>query len=112
MNVPTASPGKRGYDVVTIVTVTGAGPVSRAGGISRQWRPSGDVSRRRYIVQCVPTTASMTIRRVVVCEAQVPFVRGGAEYQVRSLIDALRERGLETELVAVPFKWYPKAELL
>ncbi|MGE0449443.1 MAG: glycosyltransferase family 4 protein [Vicinamibacterales bacterium] len=54
----------------------------------------------------------MSIRRVVVCEAQVPFIRGGAEYQVRSLISALRDRGVETELVAVPFKWYPAEELL
>jgi glycosyltransferase involved in cell wall biosynthesis len=54
----------------------------------------------------------MAIRRVVVCEAQVPFIRGGAEYQVRSLIDALRARGVETELVSVPFKWYPTGELL
>jgi glycosyltransferase involved in cell wall biosynthesis len=54
----------------------------------------------------------MSIRRIVVCEAQVPFVRGGAEYLVRSLIDALRERGYEAELVSVPFKWYPKRELM
>jgi glycosyltransferase involved in cell wall biosynthesis len=31
---------------------------------------------------------------------------------VRSLIAALRERGVETELVSVPFKWYPADELL
>lgn len=54
----------------------------------------------------------MSIRRIVVCEAQVPFVRGGAEYLVRSLIGALHQRGHEAELVSVPFKWYPKDELL
>ena len=54
----------------------------------------------------------MSIRRVVVCEAQVPFIRGGAEYQVRSLVAALRDRGIDTELVSVPFKWYPTDELL
>lgn len=57
-------------------------------------------------------TLLMSIRRVVVCEAQVPFIRGGAEYQVRSLVAALRDRGVETELVSVPFKWYPTGELL
>ena len=54
----------------------------------------------------------MAIRRVVVCEAQVPFVRGGAESHVRALVEQLRQRGYETELVSVPFKWYPKSELL
>jgi glycosyltransferase involved in cell wall biosynthesis len=54
----------------------------------------------------------MTIRRVVVCEAQVPFVHGGAEYLVRGLVDALRRHEFDAELVSVPFKWYPKRELL
>jgi len=54
----------------------------------------------------------MTIQRIVVCEAQVPFVRGGAEYLVRSLVTALRERGYDTELISLPFKWYPTDELL
>src|SRR5262245_4903709 len=54
----------------------------------------------------------MSIQRIVVCEAQVPFVRGGAEYLVRTLVAALNERGFEAELVSLPFKWYPKDELL
>lgn len=54
----------------------------------------------------------MSIRRVIVCEAQVPFVSGGAEIQARELVRALRERGYEAERVAVPFKWYPKSEIL
>jgi glycosyltransferase involved in cell wall biosynthesis len=54
----------------------------------------------------------MTIQRIVVCEAQVPFVRGGAEYLVRTLVAQLREHGYETELVSLPFKWYPSQELL
>jgi glycosyltransferase involved in cell wall biosynthesis len=49
---------------------------------------------------------------ILVCEAQVPFVHGGAEVHVRQLVDQLRQRGYETELVSVPFKWYPKAEIL
>lgn len=54
----------------------------------------------------------MGIQRIVVCEAQVPFVRGGAEYLVRSLVSELQRRGFSAELVSIPFKWYPKEELL
>jgi glycosyltransferase involved in cell wall biosynthesis len=49
---------------------------------------------------------------IIVCEAQVPFVHGGAEYHVRELVRQLRAHGFDTELVAVPFKWYPKGEIL
>jgi glycosyltransferase involved in cell wall biosynthesis len=51
-------------------------------------------------------------RTVLVCEAQVPFVRGGAELLVRGLVDELTRRGYRAERVSVPFKWYPKEELL
>lgn len=54
----------------------------------------------------------MPIRTIVVCEAQVPFVEGGAEYHVRELVKQLRAHGYRTELVSVPFKWYPKTEIL
>jgi glycosyltransferase involved in cell wall biosynthesis len=53
----------------------------------------------------------MLPRRILVCEAQVPFVRGGAESLVRELVGQLRERGFDSELVSVPFKWYPRDEL-
>jgi glycosyltransferase involved in cell wall biosynthesis len=52
------------------------------------------------------------IRRIVVAEAQVPFVRGGAELHVEALIDQLRDRGYEVEKVALPFRSQPKSELL
>jgi glycosyltransferase involved in cell wall biosynthesis len=51
-------------------------------------------------------------RTVLVCEAQVPFVHGGAELLVRGLVDQLTRRGYRAERVSVPFKWYPKDELL
>jgi hypothetical protein len=54
----------------------------------------------------------MAVRTVLVCETQVPFVRGGAELLVQQLVAALRRRGFETDRVSVPFKWYPKDELL
>ena len=50
--------------------------------------------------------------RVAVCLAQVPFVRGGAELLSERLVEELRERGHEAELVTVPFKWYPGERVL
>ena len=54
----------------------------------------------------------MRVRTILVCEAQVPFVHGGAEVHVRELTRELRARGYDAELVSVPFKWYPKEEIL
>jgi glycosyltransferase involved in cell wall biosynthesis len=51
-------------------------------------------------------------KTVLVCEAQVPFVHGGAELHVRGLVAELNRRGYRAEKVSVPFKWYPKGELL
>ncbi|MFO7300891.1 MAG: glycosyltransferase family 4 protein [Acidobacteriota bacterium] len=50
-------------------------------------------------------------RRILVCEAQVPFIRGGAESLVRELVAQLRLHGYDADLVSVPFKWYPLEEL-
>jgi glycosyltransferase involved in cell wall biosynthesis len=52
------------------------------------------------------------MKTVLVCEAQVPFVHGGAELHVRGLVAQLRVLGYRAEVVSVPFKWYPKDELL
>ena len=54
----------------------------------------------------------MAVRTVLVCETQVPLVRGGAELLVRQLVDELRRRGFDADRVSIPFKWYPKDELL
>ncbi|MGE3841498.1 MAG: glycosyltransferase family 4 protein [Vicinamibacterales bacterium] len=54
----------------------------------------------------------MAVKTIVVCEAQVPFVEGGAEFHVRELVRHLREAGFEAERVSLPFKWYPKSEIL
>ena len=42
----------------------------------------------------------------------MPFVHGGAEVHVRELVRQLTARGFLAELVSVPFKWYPKEEIL
>jgi hypothetical protein len=54
----------------------------------------------------------MATRSIVVCEAQVPFVHGGAELHVRQLVAQLRLHGYRAERVSIPFKWYPKDRLL
>jgi glycosyltransferase involved in cell wall biosynthesis len=50
--------------------------------------------------------------RILILEAQVPFVHGGAEILVRQLAGALAARGHDAEIVSVPFTDYPKEELL
>jgi glycosyltransferase involved in cell wall biosynthesis len=52
-----------------------------------------------------------SVRTVLVCEAQVPFVYGGAERHVRALVNQLRCHGYRAKKVSIPFKSYPKAEL-
>jgi glycosyltransferase involved in cell wall biosynthesis len=52
------------------------------------------------------------VRTILVCESQVPFVQGGAEFHVSELVRQLREHGFTTETVRLPFKWYPKSEIL
>lgn len=54
----------------------------------------------------------MGVQTVLVCETQVPLVRGGAELLVRQLVAELRQRGIATDRVSLPFKWYPKEEIL
>jgi glycosyltransferase involved in cell wall biosynthesis len=50
--------------------------------------------------------------RIAVCRPQVPFARGGAEIFTDRLVDELRARGHEADVVSVPFKWYPGARVL
>src|SRR4051794_16963822 len=50
--------------------------------------------------------------RIAVCAPQVPFARGGAEIFADDLVGELRERGHETDLVTIPYKWYPGERVL
>src|SRR5215813_14436254 len=50
--------------------------------------------------------------RIAVCAPQVPFARGGAEIFADDLVGELRERGHESDLVTVPYKWYPGERVL
>jgi glycosyltransferase involved in cell wall biosynthesis len=53
-----------------------------------------------------------SVRTIGICAAQVPFSYGGAE----NLNDALRielgKKGYEVDLIAIPFKWYPKQQIV
>lgn len=53
----------------------------------------------------------MSISRILVLEAQTPFVHGGAEILVRQLTGALRDRGYDADIVSIPFRDYPRDEL-
>jgi glycosyltransferase involved in cell wall biosynthesis len=49
----------------------------------------------------------MSSKRILICTAQVPFVRGGAEYLVEGLRDALQARGHQADIIALPYQWSP-----
>jgi glycosyltransferase involved in cell wall biosynthesis len=46
-------------------------------------------------------------KRILVCTAQVPFTRGGAELLAEGLTDALRAHGHTAEIVGLPYVWQP-----
>lgn len=50
--------------------------------------------------------------RIAVCTAQVPFVSGGAERHAAGLVRELGKAGHEVELVQLPWKWYPRRQIL
>ena len=52
------------------------------------------------------------IRNILIATTQVPFTRGGAELHIEGLRRALIENGYNAEVVALPFKWYPPAEIM
>lgn len=50
--------------------------------------------------------------KVLVATTQVPFIRGGAETHAENLVAALRTAGVEAEIAAIPFKWYPARKII
>jgi glycosyltransferase involved in cell wall biosynthesis len=50
--------------------------------------------------------------RIAVCSPQVPFSHGGAEVLAETLVQELRARDHDADLVTVPFKWYPRTQVL
>ena len=53
----------------------------------------------------------MKEKRIAVLNSQVPFVYGGAEILVNDLVKQLRLRNFKTDVISIPFKWYPTYEL-
>lgn len=49
--------------------------------------------------------------RILVCNAQVPFARGGAETLVEALAGELARRGFTVDTVALPFAWNPRSQI-
>jgi glycosyltransferase involved in cell wall biosynthesis len=49
--------------------------------------------------------------RIAIASVQVPFVEGGAESLTRGLATALRARGLQVDVVTMPFRFLPAAEV-
>jgi glycosyltransferase involved in cell wall biosynthesis len=49
--------------------------------------------------------------RIVVATVQVPFIAGGAESLAQGLTDALRAAGHPTEIVTLPFRFFPPDEV-
>ena len=54
----------------------------------------------------------MSAERICICDAQVPFVRGGAEMLRDSLRDELTRRGFEVDIVTMPYHWPTRVDVL
>ena len=75
-----------------------------------------DLSQPPCAVRCDALRAQvqpdLPMKRIIICAAQVPFERGGAEALVEGLRRHLVSRGHSVDVVSLPFKWYPPARLL
>lgn len=49
--------------------------------------------------------------RVAVATVQVPFIAGGAELHAQGLVAALRTAGHHTDLITLPFRFFPDVEV-
>lgn len=51
-------------------------------------------------------------KRILLCFPQVPFERGGTEFLVGSLHEELVKRNFIVDVIAIPFQWIPKKEII
>lgn len=51
-------------------------------------------------------------KRIAICGAQIPFNYGGAEILIDELNRQLNLRDFQSEIINIPFKWYPKEQLI
>lgn len=54
----------------------------------------------------------MRKKTVLILNAQMPFIHGGAELLVDLLKDNFVRRDYKTDIVALPFRWFPKSNVL
>lgn len=54
----------------------------------------------------------MKDKKIVICNAQIPFSYGGAEIMVENLQKELKKREFDVETVLLPYRWYPPEKLL
>ena len=59
-----------------------------------------------------PSGSDRDVRTIAICAAQVPFSYGGAENLNDALRAQLGQRGYEVDQIAIPFKWYPKGQIV
>lgn len=51
-------------------------------------------------------------KRICIGTVQIPFQWGGAEILADTLLRQLKKRDYQVEIVRIPFKWYPKEEII
>nr|MBC7244965.1 glycosyltransferase family 4 protein [Chloroflexota bacterium] len=52
------------------------------------------------------------MKNIIICTSQVPLRHGGTEVLVQCLRQALHKRGFRVDVVSIPFRDYPKSEIL
>jgi glycosyltransferase involved in cell wall biosynthesis len=50
--------------------------------------------------------------KVLVTTVQVPFMKGGGELHAEGLVDALRKQNVDVELITMPFRFSPPAQVM
>lgn len=83
-----------------------AGPASQTKGKM----PKGLLTK--FKARFEPSGEAGPVRTIAVCAAQIPFFKGGAEAHVNGLVRELTERHYEVDLINIPYKWYPRDQLL
>jgi glycosyltransferase involved in cell wall biosynthesis len=72
--------------------------------------PNGLLTRLKARLE--PSGEAGPVRTIAVCAAQIPFFKGGAEAHVNGLVRELAARHYEVDLINIPYKWYPRDQLL
>lgn len=52
------------------------------------------------------------MKNILICNNQVPYTKGGAEILVEELNKQLKNRGYNSDIINIPYKWYPAGEII